>query len=208
MRQRLNVPFLMSLSVFFIINSIHPVFAQEERVRAKVGIQIRSGDQIISAKSKDRLNVNDLIRIYVYPEETSHIYVVHSDLKEVTLLNVVQQMKRSSTLVMPSLDEFFQADGTSSTETFTIIISPKELTEVTEVLKNGTAPYKEWIGVEESLLDKSKIDLSQDVEKPFSIAGNVRGIESTSDIDPFVNSLKIFSGKSLLVKRYEFRVKK
>ncbi|TAL24476.1 MAG: hypothetical protein EPN94_07245 [Nitrospirae bacterium] len=123
-------------------------------------------------------------------------------------MNMVQQKSRSSTLVMPSLQEFYKVDGTSAKETFTIIISPEDLTEVTEVLKNGTAPYKKWAGVEESLITKSKIDLSQEVEKPFAIAGNVRGIGAANDIDPFVNSLHIFSGKSLLVKKYEFRVKK
>jgi hypothetical protein len=207
MRQKLKMLFLLSLSVFLINGSISPVSAQEEKVRAKIGIQIKSGDQTKSAKSQDDLNVNDLIRIYVHPEETSYVYVIHTDLKEAALLNMVQQKSRSSTLVMPSLQEFYQVDGTSPEETFTIIISPKDLTEVTEVLKNGTAPYKRWIGVEESLIAKSKIDLSQKVEKPFAIAGNVRG-GANNDIDPFVNNLQIFSGKSLLVKKYEFRVKK
>ena len=208
MRLRIKMLFLVSLSVFLINIVIYPVWAQEKNVRAKVGIQIRSGDRIISAKSQDDLNVNDLIRIYVHPEETSHVYVIHTDLNDATLLNMVQQKTQSSTLVMPSLQEFYQVDGKSSNETFTIIISPKELTEVKKVFKKGTTTYKKWIWIEESLLEKSKIDLSEEVEKPFSISGNVRSVGGTDSIDPFVNNLKIFSGKSLLVKKYEFRVKK
>jgi hypothetical protein len=208
MRQKLLKVFFLSLSVFLMNGSISPVHAQGKNMRAKIGIQVRAGDQTRSAKSQDNLNVNDLIRIYVHPEETSYVYVIHTDLKEATLLNMVQQRSRSLTLVMPSLQEFYKVDGTSPEETFTIIVSPEDLTEVTEVLKNGTAPYKKWIGVEEPLLTKSKIDLSQEVEKPFAIAGNVRGVGATADVDPFINNLQIFSGKSLLVKKYEFKVKK
>lgn len=208
MRQRSKIFFLLSVSVFMTFGSIYPTYAQEEKVRAKIGIQIRSGDRILSAKSQDDLQANDLIRIYVHPEKTSHVYVIHTDLKEATLLNLIQQKIRSSTLVMPSLQEYYQVDGKSPKETFTIIISPKGLNKVMEILKNGTATYKKWIGVEKLLLEKGKIDLSQELEKPFSISGNVRGVGSTDNIDPFVNNLQIFSGKALLVKKYEFRVKK
>ena len=199
---------MLSLSVFLITCGIYPVGAQEEKVRAKIGIQIRSGDQIVRAKSQDRLKAGDLLRIYVHPEKTSHVYVIHTDLKETTLLNMVQQKTQSSTLVMPSLQEFYQVDGKSSKETFSIIISPKELSEVLEVLRTGNAPYPKWVEVEKVLLEKSKIDLSQKTEKPFSISGNVRGAVGVGDVDPFVSKLQIFSGRSILVKRYEFRVKK
>jgi hypothetical protein len=198
----------LSLSVFLIIVSISPGNAQEELVRAKLGIQIRSGNQIERAKTEDRLKAGDLIRIYVHPEETSHVYVIHTDLKKATLLNMVQQKTQSSTLVMPSLHEFYQVDGKSPKETFTIIISPNELPEVLEILRTGNAPYSEWVEAEKVLLERGKIDLSQKTEKPFSITGNVRGAVGTDDLDPFVNKLQIFSGRSILVKRYEFRVKK
>jgi len=208
MRFNLKILFMLSLSVSLITVSIYSVDAQEEKVRAKIGIQIRSGDQIVGAKSQDRLKAGDLIRIYVHPEKTSHVYVVHTDIKEATLLNMVQQKTQSSTLVMPSLQEFYQVDGKSPKETFTIIISPNELPEVLEVLGTGNAPYSKWIEVEKVLLEKSKIDLSQKTEKPFSISGNVRSVGGTGAVDPFVSKLQIFSGRSILVKRYEFRVKK
>ena len=46
-----------------------------------------------------------------------------------------------------------------------------------------------------------KIELDEKVNKPFAIAGTVRGGLKAE-------SLKIFSGKELLVKRYQFQVKK
>ena len=208
MRFRLRVLFVLLLNVFLINVIFYAVWAQDTIIRAKIGIQIRSGDRVVSAKSQDNLNVNDLIRIYVHPEKTSYIYIIHSDLKEANLLNMVKQKINSPTLVMPSLQDFFQVDGTSPVETFSIIISPESLPEVIEVLKSGTTAYKNWIKVEEALIEKNKIDLSQNVEKPFSISGNVRGGLGVTIVDPFVNELNTFSGDSILVKRYEFRVKK
>ncbi|MFC1839797.1 hypothetical protein ACFL1N_09465 [Thermodesulfobacteriota bacterium] len=208
MRLRIKMLFLLSLSLFFINVTIYPVWAQDKNVRAKIGIQIGSGDQMKSAKSKDDLNADDLIRIYVHPEEMGYVYVIHADRKDATLLNIVQQKIQSSTLVMPSLQEFYQVDGKSSEETFTIIISPKELTEVLNVFKKRTTTYNKWIKIEEPLHQKSRIDLSQLVDKPFSISGNVRSLDESNNLDPFVKKLKIYSGKSILVKRYEFKVKK
>ena len=208
MRFSFKVLFILSLSVFLITGSFYPVGAQEEKVRAKIGIQIKSGDRIMRAKSQDRLKAGDLLRIYVHPEKTSHVYVVHTDLREATLLNMVEQKIQSSTVVMPSLQEFYQVDGKSQKETFTIIISPDELPEALDVLGTGNAPYSKWAEIEEVLLEKSKIDLSQKTEKPFAISGNVRGAVGSDDVDPFVGKLQIFSGKSILIKRYEFRVKK
>ena len=208
MKVSIKVLFVLSLSVFFITSSIYFTGAQEETVRAKIGIQIKSGDRTMRAKSYDRLKKDDLLRIYVHPERTSHVYVIHSDLKNVTLLNNVQQKRQSSTLVMPSLQEFYQVDGESRTESFTIIISDGEVAEVSDAFKDGSASYKKWIRIEQRLFDENKIDLSQKTEKPFSISGTVRGVSGGGDADPFVSKLQIFSGKSILVKRYEFKVKK
>jgi hypothetical protein len=201
-------PFLLFLCVFLVAGMINPVDAQENVIRAKIGLQIRSGDRIIRAKSKDRLKAADLIRIYVHPEENSHIYVVHSDIKESALLNIVQKKIQSSLLVMPSSQGFYQVDGNSPNEVFTIIVSPDELPEVSDLLGTGNIPYPKWVEVEKMLIEKGRIGLTQDVEKPFPIAGNVRGLSGVGDIDPFVSKLQIFSGKSILVKKYEFEVKK
>jgi hypothetical protein len=197
----------LSLSVFMVIAAVCPVGAQDNKVRAKIGIGIKSGDQTKSAKSQDDINVSDFIRVYVHPEEPSYVYVIHTDEKKSTLLYKPQQKSQGSTLAMPSAKDFYQVDGASPKEAFSIIVSPTALTEVKNVFKNGTASIDDWTAVEESLLAKSKIDLGEDVEKPFAIAGNVRGTDA-KNADPFINNLEIFSGKSLLVKKYEFRVKK
>jgi hypothetical protein len=65
-------------------------------------------------------------------------------------------------------------------------------------------PQNNWTSLEKELMEKSKIDLTQKTDKPFPIAGNVRSMNSNA----FVETLPIFSGKTLVVKKYEFQVQK
>jgi len=208
MRLNLNILFIFFLSIFLITGSIYSVCAEEEKVRAKIGIQIKSGDRIVRAKSNDRLKKGDLLRIYLHPEEASHVYIVHTDLKNVTFLNEDQQKIQSSTLMMPSPRDYYEVDGESSTETITIIVSPNEVPELLKKLEQQNKSYAGWLEYENILIEKGKIDLSTSTVKPFPMAGNVRGLPGASDIDPFMKELQIFSGKSILVKKYEFKVKK
>jgi len=203
--KRLSILLMGSL---LVAGGAWPADAQEKKVRARIGIQVRSGDRVMRAKSRDRLMAGDLLRIYVHPEKSSHVYVVHTDHKTATLLNMVQQKVQSSTLVMPSVQEFYQVDGASPVETFTIICSPKELNDVMDMLSSGEAPLTLWSELEKGLIETGRIELSQRSERPFAIAGNVRGIGESAGPDPFMGRLQIFSGKSILVKKYEFRVKK
>ncbi len=188
-------------------SSALPCFAQERNIRAKVGILIKSGDLMTRAKSKDRVKAGDLVRIYVHPEVSSYVYVIHTDQNEVTLLNMVEQKIQSSTLVLPSLQEFYQVDGKSPAETFTVVCSPEEVKEVSALL-NSQISYEKWASIEKSLVKRGEVDLGQQTERPFAIAGNVRGAGPAGTGDSFVNELQIFSGKSILVKQYEFSVKK
>lgn len=184
-----------------------PAFSQERTVRAKVGILIKSGDQMTRAKSRDRLKAGDMVRIYVHPETSSYVYVIHHDQKTVSLLNLVQQKVQSSTMVLPSLQEYYQVDGNSAVEIFTVICSPEEVKEAAALL-GSEVPYEKWSAIEKDLTKRGEVDLSQKTERPFAIAGNVRGAGDTAAGDPFVRDLQIFSGNSILVRHYEFSVKK
>jgi len=182
--------------------------AGENPVRAKIGIQISSGGAVEKAKSRDTIGTGDLLRIYVHPEANAYVYVVHSDLSEATLLNMVEQKVKSSTLIMPSLLDFYQVDGKSSQETFTIICSPAALSQMASLIKKGSLPHDQWVKIETGLVQQGKIDLSGNTEKPFALAGNVREMGSADSSDSFAGGLQIFSGKGVLVKKYEFAVKK
>ena len=202
-----NLFILSSVCFFYILSNFSLVFSEDTLVRAKIGIQINSDDRYSMAKSKDRLKSGDLLRIYVHPEKASFIYVIYSDKKKVSLLNIVEQKNLTSTLVLPSVNEYYQVDGNSSFEIFTIICSPTELSQIDNVVNSGNS-YTTWASLEKKMIQKSKITLMEKSATPFAIAGNVRGINKSNTNDSFEKKLHIFSGKSFVMKRYEFIVKK
>ena len=190
------------LTIFVAVS----VNAEDDYVRAKIGIMIKSDNIAVRAKKRDRIRVGDLIRIYALPEKPSFVFIIHSDLKTATLLNQENKRVESTVLMLPSPQNYYEMDGQSSKELITIICSPEELPAVSELFKSEQAPHAKWAALENELIEKSRIDLTQKAEKPFAIAGNVRGDAIAAD--PFVEKLQTVSGKSFVARRYEFRVKK
>jgi len=184
-----------------------PAVAQD-RVRAKVGIQVRSGERTAPAKTTETVKTGDSLRVYVLPENDAYVYVVHNDGKTLTLLNAqnaTTRVTKGGLMALPTPEQFYQIDGGSDKESITVLCSPTELREVANLFSTPNVTQQNWLSLEKALLDKSKIDLSQPTDKPFQIAGNVR---SMSNNDPFVNTLVIYSGKSLVAKKYDFQVQK
>jgi len=202
---------LFTIVLFLCFFTALPIFSQvaakDNNVRAKIGIQIKSGDRISRAKSKERLNAGDLFRIYVHSENSCVIYIIYTDEKTISLLNITEQLIQSATLILPSAQSYYQIDGTSSVEKITIICSPYKLPELATIETNDIS-YAKWTSLQDDLIQKSRLILPQPNEKPFSIAGNVRGIADATTGDPFIKRLVIYSGKGLLVKTYAFKIKK
>ncbi len=173
-------------------------------VRAKIGIRIRSGDEVRRATASERVKAGDRLRIYIIPEpDPAYIYVMHTDQKTVARLNKAGQHKipKDFVLRLPSKKEFYQIDGESPLEYITVICSPDQLTALEGLLKAQELSYEKWLEVEQKLIEQSQMDLRDQVSKPLIIAGAIK-----SD-DPFLDELQIFSGKSLVVRKYELRVK-
>lgn len=181
--------------------------AAQDRVRAKVGMQVRSGERTAPAKATETVKTGDSLRVYVVPEDDAYVYVVHNDGKTPTLLNAQgakTKVNKGSPVVLPAPEKFYQIDGASAKESITVICSPTEIREVANLFSTANVPQKNWTSLETELMEKSKISLTQQTDKPFQIAGNVRSIGT----DPFIDTLQIFSGKTLVVKKYDFQVQK
>jgi hypothetical protein len=195
----ISIIFVATLSLMSVLN-----VSGQELVRAKVGMEILKGDEARPAKSRDRIKLGNQLRVLVVPEKESYVYVINSDRNNAFLLNkdqIGQRFPGKSLQVFPSLETHYKPDGKGSLESFTIIFSLTEINEITTLFATGTAPHDAWNTLEDKLTKKSKIVLDEKVDKPFSIAGTVRkGLDS--------ESLKVFSGNELLVKRYQFQVKK
>ena len=197
---------IFCLCAIFATGISVPADAQDDYVRAKIGIMIKSDNKTIRAKKKDSIRVGDCVRIYALPENPAYVFVIHSDMKTATLLNTENRRVEKTVLMLPSPQNYYEMDGQSSKEFITIICSPENLSTVTELFKSGQAAHDEWSTLEKNLMEESRIDLTHKAEKPFAIAGNVRG--NAIAADPFVEKLQTISGKSFVVRRYEFRIKK
>jgi hypothetical protein len=194
------------LGVWLCTQLASPAVAQD-RVRAKVGIQVRSGEQTALAKTAETVKTGDFLRVIVVPEDDAYIYVVHNDGKTLALLNAQDantRVNKGVPVILPTPEKFYQIDGTSDKESITVICSPTEIREVTKLFSSMNVPQKSWGSLEKDLLEKSKIDLTQKTDTPFQIAGNVRSMGP----DSFIDTLQISSGKALVVKRYDFQVQK
>jgi hypothetical protein len=209
------------ISSEYIFPTLLHAVDNSNKVRAKIGVQI-SGDRIIRAKSKEILKVGDAVRLYVHSEASCYVYIVHTDGKNVNLLNITEQKIQSSTLILPSAQAFYEIDGQSDMEKFTIICTPQPIEQLAGMEKR-TLTSSDWSALESELQKKSAI-LDSDEESPFiingsvaAIAGNVRGVSNTistiknssgANDDPFLKELQIFSGNNLVIKTYQFKIQK
>ena len=175
-------------------------------VRARIGIELRQGMQSRPAKARERVAVGDKFRLYAIPEpEPGYIYVVYADKESASLLNETGQIEipKNMPLIAPSRDKLYEFDASSPLVFITIICSAKKLPELEPLLAQEEYPFSKWKDIEQMLIKRSEIDLSQIPLKPWPLTGTVR----IHDV-AFLKQLKISSGKSLVVKTYEFRIRR
>jgi hypothetical protein len=192
---------------FFLPGNIGLAEETQEIVRAKVGIKLFSEGEERRAKALERrIRTGDRIQIYVMPEpDPAYIYVVHRDQNAVSWLNSQedsQKIVNNTILKLPTEDEgpFYTFDGNSTREYITIICSPVEISDIYQLFQDPEDVYEKWLQLEQKFLAQSQIDLSDDIPKPWTVGGAFR--------DVFTGTLPVLSGKLLVVKKYEFHVKK
>ena len=79
---------LKILVVIVVFQLFLPIVVQsQELFKAKLGIKIKSENEIRRAKAIDRIIKGDKLIIYVKPEVDSYVYIVNSDNSGTSLLN-------------------------------------------------------------------------------------------------------------------------
>lgn len=162
----------------------------QERVRAKIGIEVRSSDHVRWAKLRDRITTRDKIRIYVIPHEDAHIYIVHSDQQTASSLLNDKLIKKGDMIVLPSSfnGKFFSFDEPNNKESITIVYSSKRLVNVWDLLKSVNIPYARWRDIEEKLIETGNIVLGRSPEdlvdkKRMVIGGLVREFPDQANVE-------------------------
>lgn len=186
-------------------------------VKARIGIEIKSANKTIRAKPSQTIAAGDRLRVHVRPEGRCFIYVVRADGHQARLLNRGQQL-HAAELVLPSAKDFYQVDGKTGRDDFTIVCSPQALAQMAPLVEKGTMALDQWAALETELIAKGKIELGETVEKPIALAGvmreqapmdaNMAKSRLIADEDRFGEDLPLFSGQAVLVKKYAFTLQK
>lgn len=186
----------------------HAAQAQQEEVSAHIGILLLLGnDQHKPMKTNDRAFAGDKIRVFVKPAWDSYVYVVNSDDNTSTLLNGGKEsfaLPYKTLMTLPSEEEWYVFDDQSSQSVTTVVVAHSPLPAVEALFGDSiTVSLAEWQELEAQLMDDSTEDLTEQTDKPISIAGNVRSLN-----EDFAKKLRSYTAKNVLVKKYVAAIKK
>jgi hypothetical protein len=180
-------------------------FTPKDTVKAKIAILHKGGDIYNPLKTKDRLKAGEMLRVFVLPVKDCFVYVVHTGDKESFLLCKSQLKSKKDTLLLPNPEDYYIFDEAGVKERITVFCSAKKINEIEKLFeKSELVPSNKWNELESKLIKMNKINLSEDSDKPFPLAGNV----SSSVNEDFIETMQLFVGNEMLIRKYEIEVKK
>lgn len=190
---------LISLFAGFTLNS------PDNAIKAKIGVMKKSGDDVKKAKSNDNALAGDEVRVFVVPENDCHVYVVFNDGKSAVLLTT-KYVSAKKALILPGEKNFYKFDKNSKTGEFFVYCSSEKMGEIDKIFKGKSSiNSSDWKTVASKIENENKESVSDDADKPITMAGNVRGANVSNE--QFQKTLQSFSGKSMIIKKYIFSVK-
>jgi hypothetical protein len=179
---------LVSLIFFSYSSAFSPGNSGDasDSIKAKIAILHKAGDNYSSLRSKDRLRAGEMLRIFIEPVNKCYVYVVHADIKEATLLYGNDSPVVNNILLLPSESDYYVFDDSSPEERIIIFCSARKSAELEKLFNK-----------------KETISRNDKTDKPFPIAGNVSALN-----DEFLDQVQTFVGKNVLIRKYEFEIKK
>ncbi len=199
---------IKTFTCFLLFNFSLFGFAPNDTVKAKIAILHKAGEIYNPLKTKDRLRAGEMLRIFVLPANPPgadcFVYVVHTGNKESFLLCKTQLKAKKDTLILPNQDDYYVFDEAGIKERITIFCSAKKINEIEKLFaKSELAPSSSWNDIETKLIALNKSNLNENSDKPFSLAGNVSAVN-----EDFIETMQLFVGKDMLIRKYEIEVKK
>jgi hypothetical protein len=161
------------------------------------------------AKVNDRLRSGDQLSVYVKPEEKSFVYLVNSNAKTASLItlgdnqnNVLAHSLRTFPSIKKGKKRGYKVDGNEDIELFSIICSLKKLPRINQLFSGGAVAVEKWRSLEKIFIDDNQTITPSKPQEQLQFGGSLRSPDS------FIKTLSISSGKALIVRRYQFDVKK
>jgi len=201
--------YMRKVSLFLIILLYVSLLAQnlsaerQDTIKAKIAILHKGGDEYTTLRNNDRIRAGEMLRVFVQPSNPGYVYVIHTDNKESTLLLKKQVKNKNEIIILPTENDFYVFDESSPTAKITVFCSLKKIDDIEKLFDKETKESKLWNSLEEKVIKKNKKNLSDKTDKPFPIAGNVSSVNEN-----FLEQIQTLSGKSILIRKYEFEIKK
>jgi len=195
---------IKAITCFLLFNFFLFGFTPNDTVKAKIAILHKAGDIYNPLKTKDRLRTGEMLRIFVLPVKDCFVYVVHSGDKESFLLCKTQLKSAKDTLLLPNPDDYYIFDEGGVKERITVFCSVKKINDIEKLfMKSELVPSSFWNDIEAKLIALNKSNLNENSDKPFPLAGNVSAVNGD-----FIETMQLFVGKDMLIRKYEIEVKK
>ncbi len=195
---------IRTLICLIIINSFTFSFYPADSVKARIAILHKAGEIYNPLKTKDRLKAGEMIRIFVIPDNDCYVYAIHTGDKESFLLCKSKLTTKKDTLILPSKDDYYVFDEGGVKEKITIFCSSKKVEDIEKLFKESELiSSSSWNDIEKKLITLNKSDLNETSDKPFPLAGNV-----SSTNEDFMQSMPLFVGDDMLIRKYEIEIKK
>lgn len=201
-----RLSFCTAVGFFFLLCSpgSHSAFGQDF-VRSKLGIFVKTEQKEYQAKKTNDIVPGSFVRLFLFPENKCFIYAFHSDGKNVEALHPPGQIINRDSLILPTSNTFYEIGAEDKTAVFYLIISTEPVSELNRI--SAKLPVEQWEKIQRGLMKRSRILDDPDNNIPFSLAGNLRGEEDSFNAS-FIDKLPVSSGRKLILRTYDFQIKK
>lgn len=203
----INCRLFFSILVVSLIFFVNPAFCYAESkkvVIAELGVEIFEDDKFVRwAKSHDELSASNQFRIHIVPRQDCYLYLVFNEDDNFSL-KYSNKSKGGQEVILPASSSFYGVDSGQKKQRVTIVCSPEKNEEI-EGIFGVFGAETDWKIKEKEIIKSSKISFEEATDKPVNIGGSINGFAPASA--PKVRMFP-YRGKSLLVKKYEFSVKK
>ncbi|KAB2907261.1 MAG: hypothetical protein LC102_10375 [Ignavibacteriales bacterium] len=193
----------IAYSLFVALFLATALFPQKS-FNVKTAVMISEGDGVSKLKSNDLQKASNQFRILLNSEAAGFVYFLMESKGKVKLLSSGKATAKV-TSTYPKF-EGYSALPPKGEHKFIIFFSTKKLSSLEELFKKSSEVSAKNFSSVLNNYKKTQTSISDKSPEDIYLAGNTKGLQEMLD-NNFLQKLKPFAVKSLLILEYKFRTK-
>lgn len=185
-------------AILMMLLTLTPFLLQAQELKARLGVEVRSGGTSRAARARDRARPGDQLVAYVLPSQACHFYAVLHHGGKARLISPAASLARDTAEAFPGLDAGFAVPQGQGAVEITLIVASAPLPELAALTNPVSAD--EWKKIEKRLREQEHMRDSSG--KPVPVAANVRAVGA----EAFARQLPVYSGNKLMSARFVLEV--